>query len=72
MKYKERRAKLGKLEKAIDEELLYDTDENYPDKYGRSRAQNSERVAQIPKSFLKFCEQAEIEPHKESEYLRYI
>lgn len=82
MKYKERRAKLGKSEKAIDEELLYDTDENYPDKYGRSRAQNSEqikfleinseRVAQIPKSFLKFCEQAEIEPPKESEYLRYI
>lgn len=38
MKYKERRAKLGKSEKAIDEELLYDTDENYPGKYGRSRA----------------------------------
>lgn len=42
MKYKERRAKSGKLEKAIDEELLYDTDENYPGKYGRSGAQNSE------------------------------
>lgn len=57
-------------------------DEMFPGKYGRSRAQNSEqiefleinseRVAQIPKSFLKFCEQAEIEPPKESEYLRYI
>lgn len=44
MKYKERRAKSGKSEKAIDEELLYDTDENYPDKYGRSRAQNSEQI----------------------------
>ena len=45
MKYKERRAKLGKLEKAIDEELLYDTDENYPDKYGRSGAQTANKLS---------------------------
>lgn len=82
MKNKERRAKLDKLEQAIDEELSYDTYEDYPDENGRSRAQNSEqiefleinseRVVQLPKSFLKFCEQAEIEPPKESERLRYI
>lgn len=82
MKNKERRAKLDKLEQAIDEELSYDTYEDYPDENGRSRAQNSEqiefleinseRVVQLPKSFLKFYEQAEIEPPKESEHLRYI
>lgn len=33
MKYKERRAKLDKLEKAIEKELKYDKDEDYPDKY---------------------------------------
>lgn len=33
MKYKERRAKLDKLEKAIEKELKYDKDEEYPDKY---------------------------------------
>ena len=64
MKNKERRAKLDKLEQAIDEELSYDTYEDYPDENGRSRAQNSEqiefleinseRVVQLPKSFLKF------------------
>lgn len=64
MKNKERRAKLDKLEEAIDEELSYDTYEDYPDENGRSRAQNSEqiefleinseRVVQLPKSFLKF------------------
>ncbi len=42
MKNKERRAKLDKLEQAIDEELSYDTYEDYPDENGRSRAQNSE------------------------------
>ena len=42
MKNKERRAKLDKLEEAIDEELSYDTYEDYPDENGRSRAQNSE------------------------------
>lgn len=56
--------------------------EIFPDENGNSRAQNSEqiefleinsdRVVQIPKSFLKFCEKAEIEPPKESEHLRYI
>lgn len=33
MKYKERRAKLDKLEEAIEKELKYDNDEDFPDKY---------------------------------------
>lgn len=53
-----------------------------PDELGNVRAKNSEqleileintdRVAEVPKSFLKFCKKEGIEPLKENEHLRYV
>lgn len=33
---------------------------------------NTDRVAEVPKSFLKFCKKEGIEPLKENEHLRYV
>lgn len=56
--------------------------ETFPDGSGRARSTSSEqiefveintaRVAEIPKSFLDFCEKEGIEPLKENEHMRYV